>query len=71
VILTARAAAVQPEFQSIDRTDTVYFGGVGARYLLTENLELDADWRFLNRNSDDKIVEFDTNRVSLSLTGKF
>jgi hypothetical protein len=71
VVLTGRIGAEQQKFQSLDRTDEVIFAGLGARYLLTENLELGAEWRFLSRDSDDDTVEFDTNRASLSVTGKF
>jgi len=69
--VTARAGLENQAFDRLDRTDDVFFAAVGARYLLNENFELGADWRLLDRASDDKAVEFDTNRISLSLTGKF
>jgi hypothetical protein len=71
VILTARIGVQQQDFQDLNRTDDVTYAGLGARYLLSENLEAGANWQFFKRSSDDPTVEFDTNRVSLSLTGKF
>jgi hypothetical protein len=71
VILTARIGAEQQDYQSLDREDRLLFAGLGARYLLSQNVELGAEWRFLDRTSDVAAVEFETNRLSISVALKY
>lgn len=52
VILTANATYSNQEYQGIARTDNVYAGGVGGRYLITRNLSAGLSGTYSDRDSN-------------------
>lgn len=67
--LSARAGLVyaRSEFEGIDRTDDVANPSVGLSYRLTRRVQLDADYRLLQRRSDLASAEYDRHSFFLGL----
>jgi hypothetical protein len=57
------------DYQGLNRTDDLYVAGVGLKYRLTKQVYLEADYRFLNRNSTDAAADYYRNQVFLRLRG--
>lgn len=71
--LSARAGLViaRSEFNGIERTDDVANPSIGLSYRITRHLQLDADYRLLQRRSDLASAEYDRHAffVGLRLDG--
>jgi len=61
--------AGRSDYQGIKRIDDQYIAGVGLKYRLTRQVYLEADYRFLNRNSTDPLSDYYRNQVFLRLRG--
>ena len=69
LILNAKFAFVNDDYDGIDRTDNFYVGGVGARYLITRNFNASLGYRFVQRNSsgDDDVNDYTRNLVRIGV----
>ncbi len=69
LILNANFAYVNDDYDSIDRTDNFYVGGIGARYLITRNFNASLGYRFVQRNSSgsDDVNDYTRNLVRIGL----
>lgn len=67
--LSARAGLVyaRSEFEGIDRTDDVVNPSIGLSYRLTRRVQLDADYRLLQRRSDLASAEYDRHAFFVGL----
>lgn len=67
--LSARAGLVfaRSEFNGIDRTDDVANPSVGLSYRITRQVQLDADYRLLQRRSDLASAEYDRHAFFVGL----
>lgn len=73
VILTAAVNYSNDDYNGIDRTDERYVASVGGTYLLNRNLGINLSASHLEQSSDGTLpgVNFDTNRLSISLVSQF
>lgn len=62
LILTAEAAALIEDFESIDREDTVYEAAVGAKYFLSRYVHLTSRYNYTRRESDGAAADRDFSR---------
>ncbi len=71
--LSARAGITlaRSDFNGIDRTDDIANPSIGLSYRLSRRLQVDADYRLLQRRSDEAGAEYDRNMfyVGLRLDG--
>ncbi len=67
--LRAHLSVGRTDYQGIDRVDDLLVGGVGAQYRLTRNLYLEADYRFINRDSDEPLSDYFRNQIYVRLRG--
>jgi hypothetical protein len=70
LILSGHVAYENDEYADIGRNDDVLKGSVSGRYLINNNLHLDAGWEFVDRNSSDLPFAYSASQFQLSLTGK-
>lgn len=70
LLLDGQVAYANDDFQGINRTDNDYLVGAGAKYLLTRNLYLGADYAFEHRESSgtQAINPFSRNIIMLRLS---
>lgn len=73
VILTASVNYSNDDYNGIDRTDDRYVASLGGTYLLNRNLGINLSASHLEQSSDGTLpgVNFDTNRLSISLVSQF
>ncbi len=55
------------DYKGVDRTDNYYFVSLGAEYLINRNFAVGADYRFTYRDSNSDGINFNRNRVGLTL----
>lgn len=65
--VNAHAAVMNNDYQDIRRTDRVTDTGVGFAYRITPHVALEADYRLLNRDSDDPTADYFSNQVFLGV----
>jgi hypothetical protein len=66
-LLQARLNVSENNFKGINRKDTDFGSGIGARYMLNRHFHLLLDYDYLQRNSDSvtNINDFSENIFSL------
>ncbi len=69
-ILSGRVAYETNAYPGIERNDNIMKGSLSGRYLINNNLHLDAGWEFVDRNSSSLPFEYSTGQFQFSLTGK-
>jgi hypothetical protein len=69
-IVWANAGYGQNDYQEILRNDDILTAGLGAIFLINNNLHLNASYRIVDRSSDDPFFDYSNNSFTLSLTGK-
>lgn len=70
LILSGQVSYENDEYAQTLRNDDVLKGGLSGRYLINNNLHLDAGWEFVDRNSSDTPFAYSSSQFQLSLTGK-
>lgn len=68
VLLDAHAGYERDVFEGIDRRDSYYLAGFGAKLLLNRNFSLTGGYQFRHRNSDIPNSDFDENVIFLRLS---
>ena len=68
--VNAHAAVMNDAYQDIPRTDRVTDAGVGFAYQITRHVALEADYRLLNRNSDDPTADYFSNEVFVGVRSR-
>ena len=56
--VNGRFAYVRSEFQGSERLDTIIDAGAGLRYFVSKTVYLGADYRLIDRNSNEEISDF-------------
>lgn len=70
LVLSGRVSYENDAYADIARNDDVLKGMVSGRYLINNNLHLDAGWEFTERTSSDVDFGYSASQFQLSLTGK-
>lgn len=70
LILSGRVGFESAEYQSVMRSDDVMRGSLGGRFLINNNLHLEAGWEFIDRDSSALPFDYSTSQFQFSLTGK-
>ncbi len=70
LILSGRVSYENDAYAEIARNDDVLKGMVSGRYLINNNLHLDAGWEFTDRTSSAVEFGYSASQFQLSLTGK-
>ncbi len=71
VLLVAEARYVQDDFREVDRVDDRAIFSFGGEYLINRYVSIGADYRYVQRWSDDEDRDFSRNLVTLGLRTKF
>jgi hypothetical protein len=58
------------EFTGGLRNDDILRGAVSGRYMINNNIHLDAGWEFVDRTSSDVPFSYSASQFQFSLTGK-
>ena len=58
------------EFEATTREDDLFIGGLGAVFLINNNLHLSASYDYVDRDSNNALLDMTDNAFRLSLTGK-
>jgi hypothetical protein len=70
LILSGHVGFESAEYLGVARNDDVLRGALSGRYLINNNLHLDAGWEYVDRSSTVLPFEYSTGQFHLSLTGK-
>lgn len=70
VVLFGKIGYGQDDYQLAVRQDDLLSGGLGAIFMVNNNLHLTASYDFLDRDSNDAQFDYSNNILQLSLTGK-
>lgn len=70
LILSGRLGYENAEYLGVGRDDNILHGSLSGRYLINNNLHLDAGWEYIDRSSTVLPFEYSTGQFQLSLTGK-
>jgi hypothetical protein len=70
VILYGKVGFGQDEYQLIAREDDVLNAGLGALFLVNNNLHVTASYDFVDRDSNVPVFDYSNNVFQLTLTGK-
>jgi hypothetical protein len=70
VVLFGKVGFGQDEYQQSLREDDIFHGGLGAIFLVNNNLHLTASYDFIDRDSNVALFDYSNNAFTLSLTGK-
>ena len=69
-ILSGSMGYENQEFTGGLRNDDILKGAVSGRYLINNNIHLDAGWEFVDRTSSDAPFSYSASQFQFSLTGK-
>ncbi len=70
LILSGRLGFEEQDYESIVRTDDIVHASLGGRFLINNNFHVEANWEFIDRDSNVTPFDYSTNLLQLSLTGK-
>lgn len=70
LILSGSMGYENQEFTGGLRNDDILRGAVSGRYMINNNIHLDAGWEFVDRTSSDVPFSYSASQFQFSLTGK-
>ena len=70
LILSGQVGYENAEYLDTIRNDDTLRGSLSTRYLINNNLHLDAGWEFVDRTSTDQPFAYSGSQFQLSITGK-
>jgi hypothetical protein len=70
LIVSGKVGYENDEYADVARNDDILKGSVSGRYLINNNLHLDAGWEFVDRTSNQLPYDYAGGQFQISLTGK-
>jgi hypothetical protein len=70
VVVYGKVGFGQDEYQQAIREDDLLTGGLGAIFLVNNNLHVTASYDYIDRDSNLAVFDYDNNVFQLTLTGK-
>lgn len=70
VVLYGKVGFGQDEYQGFNREDDLLTAGLGAIFLVNNNLHVTASYDYIDRDSNNAVFDYNNNVFQLTLTGK-